>query len=139
MKTVYILRAVPGAGKSTVAEHIHNMALNSGRKSIICCADDFFIDEAGNYKWVAEKIGSAHVWCQNKYHTALFSDVDNIIVANTNTRARDVNSYHKLALDFGYTVFVLTVENWHNGKDIHNVPDEAKLKMAEQLKNSIKL
>lgn len=139
MKTVIILRACSGAGKSTIADYIHNLTILSRKEATICCADDYFTDEKGNYNWDGAKINAAHVWCQQKFNVALAELVDTIIVSNTNTRESDVNHYHTIAIQHGYKVFVLTVENWHNGKDVHNVPDAAKTKMKEQLKQSIKL
>jgi predicted kinase len=136
MKVVYILRGIPGNGKSTLAEEL----CNNGKSSVICCADDYFTDiETGEYNWNVEKIGAAHKWCFELFEDNLKNDTEIIVVANTNTRETDVNKYRNLALEYNYLTFVLTVENWHNGKDIHNVPDEAKTRMKEQLKNSIKL
>jgi len=138
MKTVYILRSIPGAGKSTVAENIHNAVQNSGKESVICCADDFLIDENGEYKWTAETIGIAHLKCLQKFTVALNS-ATNIIVSNTNIKTADVRTYKELAEAHGYTVFVLIVENWHNGTDVHNVSIPIKLKMVDDLKNNMKL
>lgn len=131
-KIVYILRGVPGCGKSSLAEELKT---SSG---IICCADDYFM-KSGKYEWDATKIGIAHLKCKTKYDDALNSGVPVIVVANTNTTTRDVNFYRNMARIAGYTVFVLTVENWHDGKDEHAVPDEVKLKMSDQLKNTQKL
>lgn len=136
MNIVYILRAIPGSGKSTLAE----MLTDTSKSSVICCADDYFTDiETGEYNWSAEKIGSAHMWCQNLFKESLADGVEIIVVANTNTTTKDVNTYRKLAIDAGYMVFVLTVENYHSGKDVHNVPEETKKAMREILSKSIKL
>lgn len=129
-KEVYILRAIPGAGKSTLADSLGG---------VICCADDYFMDQNGNYNFIQEKIGNAHGYCKYRFKEALANNAERIIVSNTNTEARDVAYYRGLALEAGYIVYVLTVENWHNGKDIHNVPDDVKEKMKIKLTNSIKL
>lgn len=135
-KDVYILRAVPGSGKSTIAEEL----CDNSYSSVICCADDYFTDqETGEYNWIAEQIGSAHKWCQSMFKESLDDGVEIIVVANTNTMERDVNVYRNMALEAGYRVFVLTVENWHDGKDVHNVPQIAKDAMKEKLIKSIKL
>lgn len=134
-KIVYILRSVPGAGKSTLAEELVKNHLSSA----ICCADDYFMDDEGNYNWSAEKLGSAHMWCQSLFKENLIDGTDVIVVANTSTRERDVNAYRKVALEYGYNVFVLVIENYHEGVNIHNVPVDAIDKMKEQIKNSLKL
>ncbi len=136
MKTLYILRAVPGAGKSTVADHIVGL---TDSHAVVCCADDYFTDSEGNYKWDAEKIGNAHGWCKAKFKSAILAEKSVIIVSNTNVTNSDVNWYRNRAVDAGYIVFVLVVENRHDGVDVHNVPEEIKEKMRESLKNSIKL
>lgn len=133
-KTVYILRACPGSGKSTLAESL----CDSTKSNVICCADDYFMHN-GEYLWDDEKIGSAHKWCQSLFLENLKDETEIIVVANTNTRLSDVNLYRNLAIEHGYMVFVLTVENHHQGKNVHNVPDEVIDKMEQQLKNSIKL
>lgn len=135
-KIVYILRAIPGSGKSTLAEEL----CNTSKSSVICCADDYFTDiETGEYNWSIEKIGSAHQWCQSFFKEAIEDGTEIIVVANTNTTEKEVNVYRNPAIEAGYTVFVLTVENWHNGKDVHNVPEATKEAMRTKLRNSSKL
>lgn len=135
-KDVFILRSIPGAGKTTIAEEI----CANVHSSVICCADDYFTDQdTGEYNWVASEIGKAHMWCQSLFKENLEDGTEIIVVSNTNVTTKDVNTYRKVALEYGYRVFVLTVENWHEGKDVHNVPDEVKVSMREKLKNSIKL
>lgn len=134
-KNVYILRSVPGAGKTTFAEEL----CGGNRSSVICCADDYFTDLEGNYNWDVEKIGSAHKWCFNLFEENIADETETIVVANTNTRERDVNKYRNYALENAYKVFVMTIENWHGGVNTHGVPDETLDKMKEQIKNSIKL
>lgn len=134
-KTVYILRGCPGNGKSTLAEEL----CASNNSSVICSADDYFTDLDGNYNWVADQIGSAHKWCFNLFEENIKDETEIIVIANTNTRERDVNIYRNYAIENGYKVFVMTVENWHNGVNVHNVPLETIDKMKEQLKSSIKL
>lgn len=133
-KHVYILRGIPGCGKSTLADTLLKLSI----RSINCCADDYFMVD-GEYKFNIDKIGQAHLQCQNKFENALLDEIDIIVVSNTSTRERDVNWYRKRAIESGYMVTVLTVENWHQGQDIHSVPTETKQAMKQQLQNSIKL
>jgi hypothetical protein len=93
----------------------------------------------GVYQYDELKIASAHMWCQQLFLENLKEGTDTVIVANTNTRESYVNLYRKLAIEHGYMVFVLTVENWHDGQDVHNVPEDVKTKMRESLIKSIKL
>lgn len=134
-KVVYILRSIPGAGKTTLAEAL----TDNEKSSVICCADDYFTDEEGNYNWDAEKIGSAHLWCQNLFVENLKDGTEIIVAANTNTRTKDVNFYKVLAEEYDYKVFVTVVENYHNGKNSRGVPDETLDKMENAIKTNIKL
>ncbi len=156
-KTIIILRSVPGSGKSTFAEFLKSLGGIWGPGAIvICCADDFFTDAEGNYNFDTTKLFLAHTKCQEKFKDAI--DIMNrqarvIIVANTNTREKDVNQYKKFVEEeknkewtyqyrkpsVTYKVFVLTVENWHNGVDSHNVPKDTIENMKTQLRQSIKL
>lgn len=133
-KVVYILRSVPGAGKSTLAEHL----CDTSKSSHICCADDYFMVD-GEYKWDVEKLGSAHAWCMQSFIECLKDNVDVIVVANTNTYEKDVKSYYEKAKEYGYTVFSLVVENRHDGKNVHDVSDEILATMENRLKQNIKL
>lgn len=136
-KTVIILRGVPSSGKSSFAGYIENWMINP---VVVCCADDYFTDENGNYNFDHTKLGEAHDYCYSKYINAVNDyDIQTVIVANTNTREQDVNKYRNYAVENNVRVFVLTMENWHNGQDIHNVSNETKSKMKEQLRNSIRL
>lgn len=133
MPNCYILRGLPGSGKSTLAE-----SLVRGGGAVICCADDYHMDN-GRYNWKPENVKDAHDHCLTKAHTYMtFGQLD-VIIANTNTTDKEVDKYYELANSFGYTVFVLVVENRHGGKNIHNVPEETLRKMRERLRGSIRL
>ncbi len=139
-KQVIIIRGVPGCGKTTIANYINNLCILTNRYSRVCCADDFFIDKiTGEYKWDGEKIGQAHEYCKDLFKTSLENNYDLVIVANTSTKESDVLFYRNLAIEHGYKVSVMTVENFHEGEDEHNVPEDVKLKMRDSLKNSQRL
>lgn len=59
---------------------------------------------------------------------------EKIIVDNTFTLDWEIEPYFKLAKEYGYRVFVLTIENRHGGKNTHDVSDEQLIKMAEKYK-----
>jgi hypothetical protein len=138
-KKCIILRSVCGAGKSSFADYLHGLTTSNGRTCLICCADDFFTDLDGNYVWSQNAIGHAHLWCRHEFEEALKEGIDTIIVANTATRNRDVAVYRNLAIDAGYRVSVVTLENWHDGKDEHGVSDKIKLGMADTLRCNMRL
>ena len=128
-KILYIVRGLPGSGKSTFA------------KSLNCPyfeADMFFMkDEV--YTFDGGKIKIAHSWCQQQVEEAMkFNEetkgLDNseIAVSNTFTQEWEMEPYIKLAEKYGYNVFSLVVENRHGGVNIHNCPEETMDKMEER-------
>lgn len=127
-KILYILRGVPGCGKSTVAKSLG---------SVVCEADQYFMQE-GQYRFDPTQLVEAHKYCFNKCELALQNNVPIVVVSNTSVRAEDVETYRELGLKYEYNVFVLTVENWHGGIDVHGVLPEKRKKMADALRNSIK-
>ena len=55
-----------------------------------------------------------------------------VFVDNTFTLEWEMEPYFKMANEFNYRVFVITVENRHRGKNIHNIPFEQVEKMAKK-------
>jgi predicted kinase len=138
MKFLYLIRGIPGSGKSSLARTIWN-------DYAICEADKFFEDEAGNYNFDPSKIRQAHVWCKEQVETRMKDNSVNpqyypeIVVSNTFTQEWELADYYKLAEQYGYKVFSLIVENRHGGKDVHGVPEEKLVQMETNLRNNIKL
>lgn len=123
MKELFIIRGLPGSGKSTVAERISRA---------ICTADDFHTDRKGNYHWKSENVGRAHAWCQRKCERFLKKGITPVAVANTSTTEKELKLYYDIAEKYDYRVFSVIVENRHEGKNIHNVPEETMNKMEER-------
>jgi len=118
-KVLIIVRGIPGSGKTSFASFL-------GRA--ICCADDYYIHD-GEYKWVAEDIGTAHAWCQRKCRRFMKKQIETVIVANTSTTEREMQPYMDLARQFGYMVYSIIVENRHGNASVHSVPEATLDKM----------
>ena len=127
MKTLFLLRGLPGAGKSTLAKSVGAIYFES----------DMFFMEGNEYKFDATKLRHAHSWCQDQVRTAM-KNADNgigdtkIAVANTFTQSWEMKPYYDMAKDYGFTVFSIIVENRHGGVNVHGVPDEVLDKMEER-------
>ena len=134
MKKLYIVRGLPGSGKSTFAEAL------VGSDFLVCEADKYFIVD-GEYKFDGTKIKQAHEWCRNRVETYMKDSLVNdqfyreIAVSNTFTQEWEMELYYKLAEQYGYVVFSIIVENRHGGKNAHGVPDEK----LEQMKNRFEI
>jgi predicted kinase len=124
MKELFLLRGLPGAGKSTLAKSL-------GGKHIE--ADMYFIDN-GEYKFDASKLKAAHEWCRNNVeHIMTFGK--NVVVSNTFTQEWEMQPYYDLAEQYGYRVYSLIVENRHEGINQHGVPADK----LEQMKNRFEI
>ena len=121
-KVLYIVRGIPGSGKSTFAKTLGGQHYE---------ADMFFIDEEGNYKFDVTKIKDAHQWCQSFVKTDMILEYPKIVVSNTSTQEWEMEPYFTLAKEYGYTVFTIVVENRHGGVNQHGVPEDK----LEQMRN----
>jgi predicted kinase len=116
MKTLYIVRGVAGAGKSTFAQTLDCPVFE---------ADQYFIDsETGEYKFDGSKIKLAHNWCKLRVEQSMEDDFQKIAVSNTFTQEWEMDAYYELAKQYGYRVFSLIVENRHGGVNEHGVPED---------------
>jgi predicted kinase len=120
-KKLYIIRGVPGCGKTTFANDICDKVVS---------ADDYHYDADGNYNWKPENMKAAHRYSQGKTRSIMETGKD-VAVANTSTTVKEMKPYYKMAEEFGYTVFSIIVENRHGGENVHNVP-EATLEAMEK-------
>jgi len=135
-KILYIVRGIPGSGKSTFAKKI------VGHDFLVCEADKYFVNkETGEYKFDFSKIKDAHKFCQDMVETYMKDSLVNnqfyreIAVSNTFTQEWEMDPYFKLAKEYGYTVFSIVVENRHGGTNVHNVPEDK----IEQMKNRFEI
>jgi len=133
MKTVYIISGVPGCGKSTIAKQI------AGETGVVCEADAFHYTKDGVYDWKPENVKSSHEKCFLKFKNAIDDGVEIVINSNTNTTVKEWANYNDYAIENGYTVFKMIVENFHNNDSIHSVPQETRNAMADRIRNSMKL
>ena len=120
---LFIVRGLPGSGKSTFAKTLGGQHYE---------ADMFFIDEDGNYKFDGTKIKDAHKWCQSFVKTDMMLEYPKIVVSNTFTQEWEMKPYMDLAKEHGYKVFTIVVENRHGGNNVHNVPEDKIEQMANR-------
>jgi predicted kinase len=121
VKNLFLVRGVPGSGKSTFARELCDNVVE---------ADMFFMRD-GEYKFDMSKIRDAHAWCKatvrewmemNKSTYGL--EYSDICVSNTFTQEWEMEEYFKLAEEYGYKIFTLIVENRHGGQNQHGVPED---------------
>lgn len=128
MKTLFLLRGVPGAGKTTLAKTLNADAHFE--------TDNFFVTE-GVYKFEPSKIRMAHEWCQAQVENAMLLNYtsnlyETIIVSNTFTQEWEMEAYYKMAKHYNYRVISIVVENRHGGVNDHGVPEDKVQAMRDR-------
>lgn len=123
-----LLRGLPGSGKSTLGQII--LEWPSTEKADVISADDFFINEDGEYQFDPSKLKEAHFECQNRCANKMRAGTTRIVVANTFTQEWEMEPYFEVAKMHNYRVHTLIVENRHGSQNVHNVPKE-KVKQME--------
>lgn len=121
MKTLYIVRGLPGSGKSSLAKKL---------TELVYSADDFFTNKKGEYNFNAKLLGKAHEWCWGKVRDAMFIGANAVAVANTFTQAWEAERYYQIAEEYGYSVFVIECQN--DFGNVHDVPQESIDAMKER-------
>ena len=126
-KILYIVRGLPGSGKSTFAKSIAPVHFE---------ADMFFMNN-GEYKFDFSKIKEAHQWCQESTQDAMVYGSPKVAVSNTFTQEWEMKPYYEMAEKYGYVVFSVIVENRHGGKNVHGVPEATLDNMRKRFEFSL--
>lgn len=130
--TLYLIRGIPGAGKSTFANNL----FRAGIVDVIACADDYMVDGNGEYNFNPTNLHFAHRQCYAKTKITLHRG-NNVAVANTSVTEWEVEKYVKLTEECGANLVSVIVENRHGSSNVHGVPDEKIQQMKQRF--SVKL
>ena len=130
-----LVRGVSGSGKTTFTSHLNGYKLSTD--------DHFYVD--GVYTFDPDKLPEYHEKTLNQVELLMknwedfYHDTNNsnIIVHNTFTEDWEMKPYLHLADKYGFKSFTIIVENRHDSKSIHNVPD--KVIKAQKERFSVKL
>jgi len=134
---VFILRGIPGSGKSTFAKKLARPYVRSGLRVKTFSADDYFMRK-GVYKFDGSKLGTAHRKCLRDFAECLrLRRADFCIVDNTNITAVEVAPYAALAAAYLADCRVVTISvaaRTAAKRNVHNVPRKAVLSKARLLR-----
>ncbi|KAM4794813.1 NEDD4-binding protein 2-like 1 [Rhinophrynus dorsalis] len=99
-KHIYLLRGLPGSGKSSLARKLKR----DFPSAIVFSTDDYFIMEDGTYLFNHDLLPEAHKWNQKRARKAMNRGKTPIIIDNTNIQAWEMKPYAVMALENEYQV-----------------------------------
>jgi len=128
-RDLILVRGLPGSGKTTFARLIESL----NNCVDIFCTDDYFMVD-GEYKFDSIKLPQHHEYNQLKVEEMMQAriiegeeynlPVDSVIIVhNTFCKEWEMEPYYSLADKYDYNVTSLVIENRHDGKNTHGVPD----------------
>lgn len=127
-----LLRGLPGAGKSTLA------GILATKEDVVLSIDDFFTDSrTGKYTFDHTRNHLAYKHCEEQVHKAMEEGRPRIFCHNVFSLDWEMEPYFTLAKKFGYQVHVVTVENYHGQKNVHEISEEQVGKMREKYKTKL--
>lgn len=96
-KKMYIMRGLPGSGKSTSAQKLNGVVLST---------DDFWVDDKGTYVFNQNMLNKAHKWNQDRCLAECNRGTPIIVIDNTNCTPSEYSIYEKYAKQFDYNIII---------------------------------
>jgi len=135
MEEVICVRGVSGAGKSSWIKD--NIIMEDTE---ICTADDYHVNDKGEYEFTRENAGNAHNKCLRKFaglvhlHHMTGMGPKRVVVDNTNMRMAELAPYVALARAYGIRVRIVHIKcdiKKAAARNLHGVPEATVEYMAE--------
>ena len=124
MTKLYLIRGLPGSGKSTIAAALGVEVYE---------ADQYFMVD-GVYRWDANRIYAAHQWCISNTRVSL-REGRSVAVANTFTTVKELRPYFEIARELGIVPTVIKAENTF--QNVHGVPQETLNRMRQRWQDDL--
>jgi len=138
---VFIIRGLPGSGKTTLAKALKNVYADQAMGDFIfCSADNYFMSE-GSYNYDCTKLKLAFEECHNQVKEAATCRLQTIVIDNSNILHYEMKPYFQIANREGYIVIIVEPRTpWHLDSEVlakrnnHGVTLELIQTKAEMLK-----
>jgi predicted kinase len=104
VKTIYLIRGLPGSGKTSLAYAVKGRAYAITN---IVAADDYFYDGDGVYRFDPKLLTLAHEQCQLNARIGLQYDGHDVVVHNTFSQRWEMQPYIDMADEHGARLVVL--------------------------------
>ena len=132
MPTLFLIRGVPGSGKTFLANRMINYfegVIGWGIKEMLHYEADHIMEASGHYEYDWHLLDAGHAYC---FGNAIFelSRGNHVIVSNTFTRLFEMQKYIDTAQHIGADVVVIKCDGGFNS--VHNVPHDTMYKMRRR-------
>ncbi|XP_033728351.1 2',3'-cyclic-nucleotide 3'-phosphodiesterase-like [Pecten maximus] len=102
-QTMFIMRGPPGSGKSSLVRQMESIY----KLPVVCSADNYFMNEDGQYKFNASHLPYAHKDCQEKAKAACSRGNKVVVIDNTNIKRWEMKPYIDTAKANQYVVIIV--------------------------------
>lgn len=138
MKSLILLRGLPGSGKTTLGNFLQSIfpedefSTHESDLNFID-VDNFFMNPISEkIDFRPEMLKDAYEWCINECKISMAKNKKGILVAYYFIQDREMDVFYNLAQQFGYTVFSLVVESKHQGSSDKGFSEAAVKNMRKK-------
>ena len=129
----YIMRGIPGSGKSFIAQAL----ASKSKSSVVHSTDFYFYNDKGEYVFDPSLLGEHHAANLEAFTRSCEKGVGTVICDNTNILLEHYDPYVEVAEENGYSVRIITVDGVTPEEafelNTHGVPLGALQRMCEAL------
>lgn len=137
-KTLIIIRGLPGAGKTTLAELIANLCPGAA----LCSEDEFWTDANGDYHFDPNTREKAFIALVNNTVNAMHKGVKCIVIHTADLSMNSPDWYVILSTAHicDYQIFPLLLQrNTSNPPSIHNVSEAEMDRLRQSMEHELEI